>query len=79
VLRIGLLIVGVGLVTILILDVSGSLDTWDPTTETLQALGASMLAILVGGLLSLIALVRLAIGRLRPDRGDGSMPRVTPL
>ena len=77
--RLGLLIFGVGLVLLLILAGSGSLSTWDPTPGTMRGLVASMLAILIGGLLTLIAGIRLAIDRFRHRREDGAKPRVTPL
>ena len=78
-LRWGLPILGVGLVLLLILQGSGGLGSCGPSSGALPILIASMIALPIGGLLTLIGLVRLAIGRFRHRKENRDMPHITQL
>jgi hypothetical protein len=78
-LRWGLAILGVGLVLLVILERSGGLGSCGPRPGMLPVLIGFMLALSVGGLLTLIGLVQLAIDRFRHRKEGRAIPRITPL
>jgi hypothetical protein len=77
-LRWGLSILGIGLLLLLILESSGGLGSCGPRPGMMPILLAYMLALPIGGLLTMIGLIQLAIDRFRHRHENGSMPRITP-
>lgn len=77
-LRWGLSILAVALVLLLILQGWGGLGSCGPSPGALPVFFAYMLALPVGGLLTVIGLTRLAIHRYRNRNENAQMPRITP-
>jgi hypothetical protein len=78
-LRWGLSILGVGLFSMLILGSSGGFGSCGPSTGMLPFFLTYMLAIPIGGVLTLIGLIQLAIDRFRHRKEYATTPRITPL
>jgi len=78
-LRWGLSILGVALLFMLILEGSGGLGSCGPSPGALPFFFGYMIALPLGGLLTLIGLVQLAIDRFRHRKENHEMPRITPL
>ena len=77
--RWGLSILGIALVFLLILESSGGLGSCGPSPGMLPVLLGYMLTLPIGGLMTLIGLIQLAINRFHRRREDLTMPRITPL
>jgi len=72
-------ILGVALACLLILGGFGGLGSCGPTPGMLPVLIGYMLALPIGGLLTLIGLIQLAISRFRQRKDNRTTLRVTPL
>jgi hypothetical protein len=80
----GLSTLGIGLVFLLLfagLDKAGVVyfGSCGPSPGALPLLLVCMLALPIGGLMTMIGLIQLAFDRFRHRQENGAMPRITPL